>query len=456
MEKMHMINENEDFKAQSKAELPRARARYITQSIQLEESDAPGVVSIGIAATVVLVVAFVVWTYITPVNEVAISEGKVVPQGNNHIVQHFEGGIVEDILVRNGELVQRGEVLLHIAPIAAESDYDQLRSRNVALTLKQIRLQALLNEEAPVFEGHADEFPELATIEYETYLAQTKSQQAQLQTAMSRVRQRKEELNREQKKVAALKQELEVLQKQVEIRSGLSHKGVVSKTEVLDHQAELAEVRTNYIQSRANVRVVRASIAEAEQALTELDQKFIEQIKLESSQVAAEIVELKEQLTKQEDRVDRLRIRAPVSGYITNLGVNTIRAVIEPSQVLMEIVPVDKELVVESKVSTQDIGHVHVEQEAVIKVGSYDPQRFGTIHGEVELISPSTYFDEENQPYYKAQIKLAKKYLGEQPEKYKLIPGMTVQADIRTGEKTVLDYLLKPVYRGFQNAFQER
>lgn len=451
-----MINENEDPKSSSKAELPRARARYIAQSIQLEESDAPGVVSIGILATVVLVVAFVIWTYITPVNEVAVSEGKVVPQGNNHIVQHFEGGIVEDILVQNGELVARGEVLLHIAPIAAESDYDQLRSRNAALALKQIRLQALLNEEAPVFEGHADDFPKLAASEYETYLAQTKSQQAQLQTAMSRVRQRKEELNREQKKVAALKQEIDVLQKQVEIRSGLANKGVVSKTEVLDRQAELAEVRTNYIQSRANIAVVRASIAEAEQVFTELEQKFIEQIKLESSQVAAEMVELREQLTKQGDRVDRLRIRAPVSGYITNLSINSIRAVIEPSQVLMEIVPVDKELVVESKVSTQDIGHVHVGQEAVIKVGSYDPQRFGTIHGEVELISPSTYFDEENQPYYKAQIKLAKKYLGDQPEKYKLIPGMTVQADIRTGEKTVLDYLLKPVYRGFQNAFQER
>ena len=451
-----MNNETDELKVKNKAELPRARARYIAQSIQLEESDAPGVVSIGITATVVLVIAFVIWTYITPVNEVAVSEGKVVPQGNNHIVQHFEGGIVEDILVQNGELVMRGEVLLHVAPIAIESDYDQLRSRNAALVLKQTRLQALLNEESPIFNEYADEFPKLATSEYETYQAQTKSQQAQLQTAMARVRQRKQELNREQEKVSALKQELEVMTKQVQIRSGLAKKGVVSKTEVLDHQAELAEIRTEYIQSRANIAVVRESINEAKQSLAELSRKFDEQIKLESSQVSAELAELKEQLTKQEDRVDRLRIRAPVSGYITNLSLNSIRAVIEPSQILMEIVPVDKELIVESKVTTQDIGHVHVGQEAVIKVGSYDPQRFGTIGGTVERISPSTYFDEDRQPYYKAHIKLAKKHLGNQPDKYKLIPGMTVQADIRTGEKTVLDYLLKPVYRGFQNAFQER
>ena len=451
-----MMSEKENPNPQNKAELPRARARYIAQSIQLEESDAPGVVSAGIAATVVLVVAFVIWTYITPVNEVAVSEGKIVPQGNNHIVQHFEGGIVKDILVQDGELVEQGEVLLHVAPIATESDYDQLRSRNVALILKQIRLKALLAKQAPVFDEFADEFPALATSEYDAYLAQTKSQQAQLQTATARVRQRKEEFNREQEKVGALEQEIEVLRQQVEIRSGLADKGVVAKTDVLERQAELAEVRTDYSQSKANITVALAAIDEAEQSLAELNRKLDEQIKLEASQVAAELAELKEQLVKQGDRVDRLRIRAPVAGYITSLAVNSVSAVIEPSQVLMEIVPIDKELVVESKVSTQDIGHVHVGQDAVIKVGSYDPQRFGTVPGTVARISPSTYFDEERQPYYKAQITLAKEYLGHQPDKYKLIPGMTVQADIRTGEKTVLDYLLKPVYRGFQNAFQER
>ena len=144
-----MKSEEEKQSIQNSAELPRARARFIAQSIQLEESDAPGVVSIGIITTVFLVIAFVVWTYITPVNEVSISEGKIVPQGNNHIVQHFEGGIVEGISVHEGELVEQGDVLLHVSPIAVESDFDQLRSRNVSLTLKQIRLQAILNKQVP-------------------------------------------------------------------------------------------------------------------------------------------------------------------------------------------------------------------------------------------------------------------------------------------------------------------
>lgn len=451
-----MNDEKENISVQNKTDLPRARSRYIAQSIQLEESDAPGVVSIGIITTVFLVIAFVVWTYITPVNEVSISEGKIVPQGNNHIVQHFEGGIVEGISVHEGELVSQGDILLHVAPIAVESDYDQLRSRSISLALKQIRLHAILNKEEPVFGEYKEEFSDLSQGEYEAYLAQVKSHQSQIKTANSRVQQRKVELSRDLERVDSLKRELDVLAQQVEIRSQLSEKGLIAKTEILDRQAELANVRTDYIQARAEIEVGRAAVHEAEQTVAELDDRAFEQIKLESTQVAGELAELEEQLVKFGDRVDRLQIRAPVSGYVTNLGVNSIRSVIEPSQILMEIVPSNKELVVESKVSTQDIGHVHVGQNAVIKVGSYDPQRFGTIEGTVERISPSTYFDEENQPYYKAQITLAKMYLGNENAKFKLIPGMTVQADILTGEKTVLDYLLKPVYRGFQNAFQER
>ncbi len=456
MEQSNMSNEDDALKNATRAETPRARARYIAQTIQLEESDAPGVVRVGIAATIVLVVAFVIWTYITPVNEVAISEGKIVPHGNNHIVQHFEGGIVEDILVKEGQLVSTGDILLEVSPIAIESDYDQLKSRSSALVLKQIRLQALLLQESPVFERYADEYPDLAVIEYETYQAQLRSHQAQLKTMHTKVQQRKQELKRDLARAKALKQELQVVQEQVKIRTGLVKKGVVSKSDLLDREAELAEIRTDYIQSNANIEVAKEAIKEAQSNLEEIERKFVEQIKLDTGAVTAEIAELKEQLVKFGDRVDRLHIRAPVSGYISNISVNTIRAVIEPSQVLMEVVPVDKELIVESRVSTQDIGHVHVGQEAVVKVGSYDPQRFGVIEGTVDRISPSTYFDEENQPYYKAQIRLAKKYLGVQPGKYKIIPGMTVTADIRTGEKTVLDYLLKPVYRGFQNAFQER
>lgn len=451
-----MSEQEKVIKKLGKSELPRARARYITQTIQLEESDAPGVVSIGIIATVILVVAFVIWTYVTPVNEVSISQGKVVPHGNNHIVQHFEGGIVEDILVKNGQLVNKGDVLMAVSPIAVESDYDQVKSRRTALILKQIRLQALLDKRTPVFEPYADEYPALAAIEYQTYQAQLRSHKAQLKTVRTKVRQKKEELKRDFARAKALGHELDVVQEQVKIRTGLVNKGMVSKSDLLDRQAELAEIRTDYIQSNANIEVAKEAVNEAEDSLEEIENKFLEKIKIETGAVAAEIAELREQLVKFGDRVDRLNIKAPVSGYVTNLSVNTIRSVIEPGQVIMELVPSDKELVVESRISTRDIGHVHVGQQAVIKVGSFDPQRYGVIEGIVDKISPSTYMDEENQPYYKAQIQLAKKYLGFQPDKYQLIPGMTVTADIRTGEKTVLDYLLKPVYRGFENAFQER
>jgi HlyD family secretion protein/adhesin transport system membrane fusion protein len=122
----------------------------------------------------------------------------------------------------------------------------------------------------------------------------------------------------------------------------------------------------------------------------------------------------------------------------------------------MEIVPADDVLVVETKVTTSDIGHVSIGQQAEVKVNSYDPHRFGTVMGKVKKISASTFLDEQHNPYFQATIALDKSYIGSSTSKYKIIPGMTVQADIKTGEKSVLDYLLKPIYRGFQNAFQER
>ena len=451
-----MADEKTIYAGENRAELPRARARFIAQSIQLEESDAPGVVSVGIYATIVFMFGFVIWSMVTPVNEVAVSTGEVLPQGNNYVVQHFEGGIVEKLYVKNGAMVSKGETLMQIAPVATESDFEQLSSRQAALKMQAVRLDALLKKETPVFAELAEEYPRLAASEYSSYLAQMQSQQSQLDTAKVRVEQREQELIREQSKTKALKNELSVLDQQVKMREKLSKRGAVSKSELLEYQAERAETRTSYIQARANIEVNSRAVREAKQALTELEHRLHEQLRLENGKVEAELSELEQQLLKFDDRVSRLSIRAPAAGVVKGLEVNTIGSVIDAGQILMEIVPSNEKLVVQAKVSTDDVGHVHTGMEAVIKVGSYDPQLFGTVTGVVERISASTFFDEQNQPYYKAVISLEKDYLGSEERRHRIIPGMTVQADIRTGQKTVLDYLLKPVYRGFQNAFQER
>ena len=451
-----MTEENLSLSNSVKSEVPRARARFIAQSIQLEESDAPGVVSIGILTTAILCIAGLIWAYVTPVNEVAITQGEVVPSGNNHVVQHLEGGIVKEIYIDDGQFVEKGDVLIKIEPSASESDLEQIKTRHALLEIQQIRLKAILDNTKPNFNKYNKVYPNLVYSEQEIYFAQLRSHESQKQVASTQIKQREEELQREKNNLVYLKRELDALKQQVEMREGLARQGFVSRAEYLDRTAELAETETEYQQTLSSINVSKKAVEQAKQALADLENKFSENINLEAGRVSGELAELDKNLVKLSDRVYRLDIKAPVSGVVKGLVVNTIHSVIKPGETIMEIIPIGDELIVESQVATTDIGHIYIGQEAEVKVNSFDPHRFGTVMGEVQQISASTFIDEQSNPYFLATIALNRDYLGTNSNQYRIIPGMTVQADIKTGEKSVLDYLLKPVYRGFQNAFQER
>jgi len=451
-----MTEENLLLSDKVKSEVPRARARFIAQSIQLEESDAPGVVSIVIMTIAFLCVAMVVWAYVTPVNEVAVTQGEVVPTGHNHVVQHLEGGIIKEINVNDGEQVSEGDILIRIAPTSSESDLQQIETRHAILNLQLIRLNAILNGKEPNFDEYKHEYADLIASEVDIYRAQLRSYRSQSNVSKTKIKQREEELMREKKKATYLKRETNVLRQQADMREGLVEKGLVSRAEYLDRKVNLAETETQYQQTLSNILVANEAKEEAYQSLVDLENKFYESIKKDVGKVSGELAELDKNLIKLQDRVSRLDITAPVSGVVKGLSVNSIQGVIKPGETVMEIVPAGNVLIVESKVTTSDIGHVSIGQQAEVKVNSYDPHRFGTVMGRVKQISASTFLDEEHNPYFQATIALDNDFIGSSSQKYRIIPGMTVQADIKTGEKSVLDYLLKPIYRGFQNAFQER
>ena len=161
-------------------------------------------------------------------------------------------------------------------------------------------------------------------------------------------------------------------------------------------------------------------------------------------------------MVRLQDRLQRMEIRSSVDGIVQGLSLGSGSAVVEPGQLIMEIVPTDDELVVEARVSPADIGHVKQGQPSDIKIDSYDPAKFGSVKGQVRRISANTYLNEKSQPYYRVEISLEKDHLGKASDSLRIIPGMTVMADIITGSKTILDYLLKPINRGMDNAFSER
>ncbi len=435
---------------------PRARARFLAQAIALEEQPPSSLVRSAIYLAIGLLVAAVAWAWSTEVNEVASCRGEVIPAGLIHDIQHLDGGMVREILVRDGDRVRQGQPLLRFAPPDSQTELDQARIRKATLELQAERLQAIIEGRAPKIDPETSSFPDLARKQLTIYQAQRDSHASEVKVIEAQIQQRLTELRRQQAQVGGLKKEIVLLEEQVRIRSRGVKRKLIARTELLATQARLAEAQRELRTLRNSIAVARSAWEAARQQLLELQAGFRRDLEVEAGKVAAQLAEVEQTLIRLRTRVDRLVVRAPVDGIVQGLSITRINAVVKPGQVIMQLVPVHDELIVEARIPPDQIGHIHQGQKAVVKIDSYNPSRFGTVEGEVQRISASTYLDERRNPYYRAEIHLHENHLGDDPDRLRIIPGMTVTADITTGSKTILDYLLRPVTRGFANAFHER
>lgn len=444
------------FSTSSNVGLPRARARFLAQAIQLEEDSQSEVISTAAYFSGFLLIAAIAWAMITEVNEVAVTQGKVIPAGLINDIQHLEGGIVSEIFVRNGDLVQEGDPLLSFAPPASKSEFDQVQIRRATLLLVLERLQAIVEDREPDFSEFSSQYPSLTKKQIMIYKAQLSSQSSELHVIDAQIRQRQSELARQKNLRKSIRQEVTLLKEQVDIRRKLAEKQLLARTDLLETQSKLAGLKSEERKVSDGIAVASMALNEARERRTELIAHSKKDLELEIGERANELAEVDQSLIRLQDKVNRLNIFAPLTGIVQGLAITRIHAVVEPGQVILQIVPTNDELIVESRVSPEDIGYVHKGQPADVKIDSYDSSRFGVVKGSVRQISATTYFDEKRNPYYRAEISLEKDYVGNQPENLRIIPGMTVQADIRTGSKSILDYLMKPVSRGFDHPFKER
>ena len=451
-----MKENNLVFAANTSAGLPRARAHYLNQAIQLEETSPIGIINIAIAFTGVLLLAFILWAHFTKIKEVSVTRGEVIPADLVHNIQHLEGGIVSKILVRNGDHVQAGDTLLELAPPAAISDLEQMSVRYASLKLQRERLLALMENREPQFGRTGEDYPDHAKQQQIIFQAQRDSQQQKLAVIDQQIEQKKSEKQRALNQYTIMKKEVALLQEQVDIRKGLNKNGVVARDELLSTQIKLTKDLREYRQFKDSFNVAVRALSEVKQSRNDAQYQYIKDIQLEAGKIMNELAETEQTLVRLSDRAKRLVIRAPVTGIVQALSINSINAVVEPGKVILRIVPTNDELIVEARILPSDVGNVHIGQTANVKIDSYNASRFGSINGTVKQISATTYLDERGNPYYRSEITLEKSWVGDNPDFMKIIPGMTVQANIETGEKSILDYLLRPISRGFHNAFSER
>ncbi len=400
--------------------------------------------------------SFIGWASFTNVNEISRAQGEIIPSGYSQIVQHLEGGIVSAILIEEGDLVEKNQILIHLGGIGAEEDYTGLQQRQRGLMLQAQRLRALAYNTQPDFTSipDADE-KELANQKYilESSIQSYKSEKNVLQDQLS---QKENSLDRLISQKETAQKELASGREILVMKQKLAAKGSVSRKDVIDSERDVTKLR-------GDIRSIEGQMAEAESGIEEyknrlqtLDIKFKDNALQSLEEIDTQIAQNKETLDKLEGRVNRMAVRSPAHGLVKGLKVNTIGGVIGAGEPIMEIVPLDSTLVVETHFQPRDIGNLKLGQPARVKVSAFDFSRYGVIEGNLAFLSATTFVDEQNNSFYKGRIILSQNYVGSDSKRNLILPGMTVEADIITGKKTVLAYLLKPIHNSLNSAFSER
>jgi membrane fusion protein, adhesin transport system len=413
---------------------------------------------------VVIVAMFaggIAWASWAELDEVTRGEGRVVPAGRNQVVQSLEGGIVEAIHVRAGDHVNKGDVLLRIDDTGFSSDLGELLAKEASLRTKLVRLRHELEGDASVPPDFPSELRELApdtvAAELELYSIRRRSLAGQRSVLEERVQQRRRELAETAVNEARITANLELAREEEALKEPLAERGVVPRTDVIRLQREIADLEGQFAGSREQRPRLEAAIREAEGQVEELELRFREEAQAEFSQATAEFSIVRESMRSARDRVVRTEVRAPVSGIVNELNVNTIGGVVRAGENLVEIVPLEDLLRVEVKVRPSDIAFVHPDQPALVKISAYDFSIYGGLEGAVEKISADTSVDEDTREvFYLVTVRTEDSELGSGAEKMSIIPGMVASVDIMTGKKTVLDYLLKPINKAREQALRER
>jgi len=436
--------------------ISREQIQYLSHEAILEDSDPARFSLPAVLLILILLVAGLAWSNIINITTSAHTSGEIVPSGNSRVVQHLEGGIVQEINVRDGVTVQKGDILVRFDRTLRQAELEQVRAREAALEIKSRRLKAFINGtdlELGSLEASYPTLAEQARFSLQATLERLEGQKAVL---TSRIGQREKSVDIYRRQAAGLREQQKLVKQNVAIRERLFKAGNGSKVSLISAQLELSRVSASLGESLVSMEQARVGIQEARNQITELNVKERGQALDELTEVLGDLAEVRENIKRLEDRVKRLEIAAPVGGLVHGLTVNTAGAVVEPAQVIMTIVPLEENIVVETRIQPDDVGHIRPGQQAKVVVSGFDARRYGNVTGKLVQISPSTFTDEKGQPYFKGRIMLDQDYIDADGARHQIVPGMTVQADIKIGSQSLTQYLTRPVYASLLGAFSER
>jgi adhesin transport system membrane fusion protein len=410
--------------------------------------------------TTALLAAFLIWATFTRIEEITRGSGRVVPSSRIQLVQTPEAGVVREIAVRIGQRVARGDVLLRLEDTPNQTRANELEAQFRALAAQIARLEAEVGGSAVAFACPADipqEAEAVCDSEARLLRLRRESLAGRVETMQQRVVQRQQEIAEANAALSRLAQSQELAERELGLIMPMAQRNLVSQTELLRVQRQLVDVRGQLAGTRETLTRLRAGLAEAVVQLGEQDLQFRREAASELTARRAEYTVIAQTRRGAAERVQRTDIRAPLDGIINALPVTTIGAFLNAGERVLEIVPLEDKLLVETRVRPADIAFVTVGQRALVKVTAYDFLQFGGLNGVVETVSADSLSDpNQRETFYVVIVRTDDAALKRNGQTFPIIPGMQTDVDIITGAKTVLDYLMKPISRGLRDSLRER
>ena len=418
----------------------------------LHQSPVRGMVIIRIGIAVVVV--FFLWAAFTNVNELVKGDGKVVPSSQLQVLQSIDGGIVQQIFVKEGDKVKADQPLLQIDTTRFLSSVRENQAQNVSLSAKAERINALLENRVFHFPTGLSEDQQQVFAQEQRYYENARFElQSQISISKQQLLQRQQELTEAQAKHEQLKQLLESASHELKITKPLLSSGAVSEVDLLRLERDVSRYSGDLAQTNAQISKIQASIGEAQRKVEQVELEFRNNLRKDLSETMAKLNASSEGSVGLEDKLKQSVIRSPMNGYVKRLLVNTVGGVVTAGRDIVEVVPSEDTLMLEAKVQPRDIAFLRVNQKALVKFTAYDFAVYGGMDAKLVSIGADSITDEKQNTYFLVKLRTTK---AELRPGLPIIPGMQAEVDIETGKKSVLSYLMKPILRAHQAALTER
>ncbi|OOF29446.1 HlyD family type I secretion periplasmic adaptor subunit [Salinivibrio sp. IB872] len=464
------------WRDKSHAVLPRdEHLDYIDDKTAALLLNAPKSARILLWTIALFLITAAIWASQAQLDKVTVGQGKVIPSSQLQVVQNLEGGLVKELLVKEGDTVVRGQRLILIDDTLFRSDFREREQELNGLRADEIRIRALLesvqiNDTAALEEWRdsiilnrqplqvpsdlAAARPGLVNQAQASYQEQLSNIQNQLYVTAQKIRQKEQELIELESRIDNLEQSLAFAQEELNITRPLAEEGVVPQIDLIKLQRQLNDTQRELSSAQLSLPSVVSSMREAVFQRLDVALTFRTEQQETLNQVEQQIASMTEGKVSLQDRVARTVVTSPVDGTVKKLHVNTVGGVIQPGMDIIEIVPSEDNLLIEAKIAPQDIAFLRPGLEAVVKFSAYDFTVYGGLNGQLETISADTIQDEEGNSFYLVKVRTEKNNIGD-AETLPIIPGMTASVDIITGKRSVLDYLINPIVRAQNTALRE-